>query len=97
MFATANIPPSGKVCLWLGANVMLEYSVEEAQMMLEKNLNDAKAREAQINSDLLYLKDQITTTEVNIARTYNFDVIRRREEKRQRLAGGGDVAAENLE
>lgn len=92
LYVKANVPPSGKVCLWLGANVMLEYTVEEAQTMLEKNLREAQDREAQINSDLMYLKDQITTTEVNIARTYNFDVTRRREEKRVALLSGAAEA-----
>lgn len=96
LYIKANIPPTGKVCLWLGANVMLEYTVEEAKEMLEKNLREAEDREAQINSDLMYLKDQITTTEVNIARTYNYDVVRRREEKKRKLLEGasGDGDAE---
>ena len=28
VYAKAVIPPTDKVCLWLGANVMLEYSLE---------------------------------------------------------------------
>ena len=32
----------------------------------------------QVKKDLLELKDKITTTEVSIARIYNYDVVRRR-------------------
>ena len=28
VYAKAVIPPTDKVCLWLGANVMLEYSLD---------------------------------------------------------------------
>ena len=28
VYAKAVIPPTDKVCLWLGANVMLEYTLE---------------------------------------------------------------------
>ena len=33
--ARASITPNGRVCLWLGANVMLEYTYLEAQELLE--------------------------------------------------------------
>ena len=32
-----------KVCLWLGANVMVEYSFDEARALLSKNLENASA------------------------------------------------------
>ena len=28
VYAEAVIPPTDKVCLWLGANVMLEYTLD---------------------------------------------------------------------
>jgi prefoldin subunit 5 len=31
------------VCLWLGANIMVEYSFNEARVLLKKNLENAKA------------------------------------------------------
>ena len=37
VWAKAHIPSTEKVSLWLGANVMLEYDVEEAQGLLSKN------------------------------------------------------------
>jgi len=74
VFAKAEIPPTSRVCLWLGANTMLEYDVEEAEELLVKNLTDAKASLEKLEDDLDYLRDQITTTEVNLARIYNWNV-----------------------
>jgi prefoldin subunit 5 len=72
VWAKAKIPnDTGKVGLWLGANVMVEYNFEEALKLLEKNLTNAISRLNATEDDLNFLKDQITTTEVNIARVYN--------------------------
>ncbi|KAK7107917.1 prefoldin subunit 3-like [Littorina saxatilis] len=81
LFAKAKIPPTDKVCLWLGANVMLEYTLDDAQDLLQKNLNAAITTLAQVEEDLGFLRDQMTTLEVNMARVYNFDVKRRQAEK----------------
>ena len=32
-----QVPPTDKVCLWLGANVMLEYTLDDAEVLLKKN------------------------------------------------------------
>ena len=83
VFCDAKVAPTDKICLWLGANVMLEYSLEEANELLSKNLDTATKNLTQIDVDLDYLRDQITTTEVNMARVYNWDVKRRQLEKQQ--------------
>ncbi|CAD7694059.1 unnamed protein product [Nyctereutes procyonoides] len=31
LYCKASVPPTDNVCLWLGANVMLEYDIDEAQ------------------------------------------------------------------
>ncbi|XP_050402431.1 prefoldin subunit 3 [Patella vulgata] len=77
VYAKARIPPTDKVCLWLGANVMLEYNLDDAQTLLEKNLGTAKKTLGQVDDDLSFLRDQTTTLEVNMARVYNWDVKRR--------------------
>merc|ERR1712142_1051547 len=77
LYAKAKIPPTDKVCLWLGANVMLEYSLNDAQSLLEKNLTMANTSLTQVEDDLGFLRDQTTTLEVNMARVYNWDVKRR--------------------
>ncbi|CAI9570686.1 unnamed protein product [Staurois parvus] len=77
LYCKASVPPTDKVCLWLGANVMLEYDIDEAQALLEKNLSTATRNLESTEHDLDFLRDQFTTTEVNMARVYNWDVKRR--------------------
>ena len=66
LFVNAKVPTTDKVCLWLGANVMLEYEIDEAEDMLKKNLTAAESQLHELDLDLDYLRDQITTTEVSI-------------------------------
>ncbi|XP_028834971.1 prefoldin subunit 3 [Denticeps clupeoides] len=77
VYCKASVPPTDKVCLWLGANVMLEYDIDEAESLLEKNLATASRNLESLEEDLDFLRDQFTTTEVNMARVYNWDVMRR--------------------
>ena len=55
------------VSLWLGANTIVELSFEEAQELLKANLDNAHSSLAQITEELSYIKDQKTTTEVNVS------------------------------
>ena len=77
VYAKAKIPPTNKVCLWLGANVMLEYTLDDANTLLDKNLEAANKSLLQVEEDLCLIRDQTTTLEVNMARVYNWDVKRR--------------------
>uniref|UniRef100_L7M6P2 Prefoldin subunit 3 n=1 Tax=Rhipicephalus pulchellus TaxID=72859 RepID=L7M6P2_RHIPC len=81
VYSKAVIPPTERVCLWLGANVMLEYSLEGAEELLCKNLQTATRNFTELNSDLDFLRDQITTTEVNMARLHNWNVKKVQAEK----------------
>ena len=81
VYAKAIIPPTNKVCLWLGANVMLEYSLDDAQELLVKNIESAKKNLGFVEHDLDFIRDQFTTTEVNMARVYNWDIKRRQAAK----------------
>jgi len=76
LYANADIPTNedSRVCLWLGANVMLEYTYDEALELLTNNFTQASETVVSLENDLDFIKDQITTTEVNIARVYNQDV-----------------------
>ncbi|KAL6085701.1 hypothetical protein STEG23_017958 [Scotinomys teguina] len=67
LYCKASVPPTDKVCLWLGANVMLEYDIDEAQALLEKNLSTATKNLDSLEEDLDFLRDQFTTTEVKSA------------------------------
>ena len=72
IWAKATLPnETGRVGLWLGANVMVEYSHDDALKLLSRNLESAQEKLAETDSDIDFLKDQITTTEVNMARVYN--------------------------
>lgn len=45
---------------------MLEYDIDEAQALLEKNLSTATRNLDSLEEDLDFLRDQFTTTEVSI-------------------------------
>uniref|UniRef100_A0AAR5PYF1 Prefoldin subunit 3 n=2 Tax=Dendroctonus ponderosae TaxID=77166 RepID=A0AAR5PYF1_DENPD len=81
VFARAKVPPTQNVCLWLGANVMLEYTLEDAKKLLTQNIAAAETNLEFVNQDLDFLRDQFTTTEVNMARVFNWDVKRRQAAK----------------
>ncbi|ORX46284.1 Prefoldin, subunit 3 [Hesseltinella vesiculosa] len=83
LYAQAKIEPSGTVYLWLGANVMLEYKFEEAIDLLTSKLDTAQGSLKNTIEDLAFLRDQITTMEVNTARVYNWDVKQRRDRKKE--------------
>ena len=78
LYAKAHILPEDKVCLWLGANVMLEYTYDEAEELLSNNLANADTKLIEIQEDLDFLRNNVITSEVNIARTYNYDVRKRK-------------------
>ncbi|CAN1195103.1 Prefoldin subunit 3, partial [Linum perenne] len=78
IYSRARIDESDSVCLWLGANVMLEYSCEEATTLLQKNLENARASLQVLIADLQFVRDQVTITQVTVARVYNWDVHQRR-------------------
>jgi len=58
---------------------MLEYGTPEAQSLLAGNLKTAEENLVAIQQELDTMRDALTTTEVNMARIYNYDVQRRRE------------------
>ncbi|CAL5346837.1 unnamed protein product [Camellia sinensis] len=64
IYSRARIQDTDSVCLWLGANVMLEYSCEEATKLLQMNLENARASLEVIVADLQFLRDQVTITQV---------------------------------
>jgi prefoldin subunit 5 len=82
----AQVEPENKVFLWLGANIMAEYTYEDAKKLLSSNIEAANLKLIENAEDMAYLKDQMITTEVNIARVYNYDVKLRRQ-------GGGSAGS----
>lgn len=58
---------------------MLSYPIDEAIELLQKRLSGSQQSYKVVEEDLAFLRDQITTMEVNTARIHNWDVKRRRE------------------
>ena len=83
LYANAKIKNPNSVCLWLGANVMLEYTFEEAIKLLDENISKADEKLKTTERDIEFVKDQITTLEVSMARVYNHNVRERRKKKIQ--------------
>lgn len=81
MYAKAKIPPANSVNLWLGADVMMEYPIDEAQALLRTNLEMCRQTLERNKEAWGRIKDCKTTIEVNIARCHNFDVDRRKKSK----------------
>lgn len=50
----------------LQANVMLEYNLDDAEQLLDKNLSAATKSLIQVDDDLGVIRDQTTTIEVSI-------------------------------
>ena len=72
VYAKAELDTSaGIVHLWLGANVMLEYTYQEAIDLLESKEAMAKKDFQEVGQDLAYTRNQIITAEVCISRIYN--------------------------
>ncbi|TPX43918.1 hypothetical protein SeMB42_g04512 [Synchytrium endobioticum] len=78
LWMNAKLKHPQTIYLWLGANVMLEYPLQEAKDLLEEKLTGVLKTLHGLGEDLLFLREQITTIEVNIARVYNWDVKNRR-------------------
>ncbi len=89
IYAKAEIDYTvGIVYLWLGANVMVEYTYDEAIQFLQTNYTRATTELQHVQLDLSFIRDQIVTSEVNISRIYNWDV----RQKRQ----GGNTTSTNM-
>jgi prefoldin subunit 5 len=86
VYTRAKVKELTTVNLWLGANVMVEYQLEEARDLLKTNLENCKANLETTNLDLDLIKESTTTTEVSIARVYNYDVELRRKLKQNEEA-----------
>ncbi|CBQ74012.1 related to prefoldin subunit 3 [Sporisorium reilianum SRZ2] len=83
LYAKAKLDPVDTVHLWLGANVMLEYPLDEAISLLTAKLAGAEKSLESSKEDLDFLREQITVMEVNTARVHNWDVKRRRKRRKQ--------------
>jgi prefoldin subunit 5 len=93
LYAKAKIAPKEikEIYLWLGANVMVAYPLEEAEEMLDGRVEKAKETLKACEEDMEFLRVQITTVEVATARVYNWDVVEKRKRKGMgKEIGGGE-------
>ncbi|RCN45482.1 prefoldin subunit [Ancylostoma caninum] len=79
VYTKATVRKPEKVSIWLGANVMVEYELDKAKELLEKNRGNVQKAVDELTSELAFVKDQITTTEVNIAHVHNYGVKKRQQ------------------
>ncbi|KAK1936292.1 putative prefoldin subunit [Babesia divergens] len=77
LYSEAHIPSTKTIFLWLGANTMVEYPVDEAMALLKDQLKVAMESIGDIKTDLEWLRRQITSTEVTVARLHNFCVVKK--------------------
>ncbi|PHJ26043.1 prefoldin subunit [Cystoisospora suis] len=82
--AQAIVPPTETVGLWLGANTVMECPLDEAEELLTNNVNTAQTARTTLLGDLRFLREQITTAEVNVARIHNYGVKKTQEAKGKR-------------
>jgi len=64
----------GKVCLWIGAQTMVEFTYDEAIEMLELQLRQSFEKIQELDEDLYFLRGNSITVEVNMARLFNHRV-----------------------
>ena len=62
LYAKAHVPRTEEVYLWLGANVMLSYPIDEAETMLEGKLSGAQQTLNNCEEDLDFLREQTTVS-----------------------------------
>lgn len=75
VYAKAKIHTgNGKVCLWVGASTLVEYSYEDALELLTNQLTHVYEKVEELNEDLYQLRGNSITVEVNMARLFNHSV-----------------------
>ncbi|CAJ0949160.1 unnamed protein product, partial [Mesorhabditis belari] len=78
VWTKATVKEPKTVSIWIGANIMVEYELDKAKQLIIKNHKKLNEQLAELNHELAFVKDQITTTEVNIAHVHNHVVKQRR-------------------
>jgi prefoldin subunit 5 len=62
LYAKASVEPTEEVYLWLGANVMLAYPLEEAEGLLKEKLEKAERGLKEVREDEGFVREQITVS-----------------------------------
>ncbi|KJP87901.1 hypothetical protein AK88_02505 [Plasmodium fragile] len=72
LYARGVIDKTDNILLWLGANVMVEFPFKEAVELLNHHLDRAVNLYDEMDKELQWLHEQISTTEINISRIHNY-------------------------
>ncbi|EKX74067.1 prefoldin subunit 3, putative [Theileria equi strain WA] len=78
LYSEATIPFTTTVFLWLGANTMVEYPVDEAITLLTEQYKGTQTCVKEVKKELEWIKQQITCTEITVARLHNYSVAKRK-------------------
>ena len=74
LYSEGTIKEFDNVAIWLGANVMMEFPIDEAVQFLEKRIVISKQKIDDLQSDIDFTRKQINIVEVNRSRVYNAGV-----------------------
>jgi prefoldin subunit 5 len=83
LYGSAKVKNDGIVAVWLGANLMVEYSFADAEELLKTKLERLDAQLAELEANLVFLRNQIITTEVTVSRVTNYILSLRRKGAKQ--------------
>ncbi|KAL3072764.1 hypothetical protein niasHS_017738 [Heterodera schachtii] len=97
LYSRALVEEMDKVCIWLGANVMVEYELDEARQLLREHLENVEKSSKETEEDIAFLQDQITTTEVNLANLYNYAVQNRKQMSMNSELSVGQIGLDAVE
>ncbi|CAL6093790.1 Prefoldin_subunit 3 [Hexamita inflata] len=78
IYVKARINNNKKVGIFLGSNVMVDYTVEEAKNLIQENIRNVEKQIKDCELNLEFLKEQITIIEVSVSRVFNYDVQQRK-------------------
>ena len=75
LYSKAQVDTSeSKICLWVGASTMVEYTYEEGLELLGHQLTQSHEKINELNEDLEHLRSNSIIVEVNMARLFNHNV-----------------------
>ena len=86
--------PHRTVHLWLGAKAMVEFTLDEAVVLLEKNRATADTSQAEVEKNMAQVRTEMVTAEVNLSRLHNAG-IRLRQQASAAAASGSAAAPES--
>ena len=74
LYSEGTIKEFDNVAIWLGANVMMEFPIDEAVEFLEKRIVISIEKIKVLQSDIDFTRKQMNIVEVNRSRVYNAGV-----------------------